>query len=70
MDGQTHPIINKNKYKFAIMLYKLYNFNDHSLEWLALGENQILTSSLRAKQIKIRKTNLNKIGVTAYRNIY
>ena len=32
------------EYKHALSLYKLYNDSPHSLEWLALNNNQILTS--------------------------
>ena len=40
-------------YKLALKLYKTYNSNQHSFEWLAFNEGQILTS--RQSKFLIRR---------------
>ena len=47
-------------YKCAIQLHKLYNSNDHSLEWISLNCNQILTT--RQTNFIIMKTNVTTVG--------
>ena len=48
-------------YRLSIQLFKLYNTNTHSLEWVSLNWNQILTS--RQSKFKILKTNVKKVGL-------
>ena len=48
-------------YRLSIQLFKLYNTNDHSLEWISLNLNQILTS--RQSNFEILRTNVNKVGL-------
>ena len=45
-----------------------YNCIEHLLEWVALNENQILTS--RQTKFKTRRTGLSKIGTNALANIF
>ena len=53
-------------YKCAIQLFKLYNAKEHSLEWVKLNVNQILTS--RQMNFLIMKTNNNKVGLNILTN--
>ena len=53
-------------YKCAIQLFKLYNANEHSLEWISLNENQILTT--RQTNFMIMKTNNTKVGLNILTN--
>ena len=53
-------------YKCAIQLFKLYNANEHSLEWISLNENQILTT--RQTNFIIMKTNNTKVGLNILTN--
>ena len=46
--------------------YKLYNTREHSLEWLHLNQNQILTS--RQTFFQILKSNSLRIGLNALAN--
>ena len=48
-------------YWLSIQLFKLYNTNDHSLEWISLNLNQILTS--RQSNFEILRTNVKKVGL-------
>ena len=48
-------------YRLSIQLFKLYNINTHSLEWVSLNWNQILTS-IQSK-FEILKTNVKKVGL-------
>ena len=48
-------------YRLSIQLFKLYNINTHSLEWVSLNWNQILTS--RQSKFEILKTNVKKVGL-------
>ena len=48
-------------YKLSIQLFKLYNSNEHSLEWIYLNLNQILTS--HQTTFSIMKTNNRKVGL-------
>ena len=54
------------QYKLAIQLFKLYNSNDHSLEWIDLNLNQVLTS--RQTKFTILKTNNIKVGLNKLTN--
>ena len=49
------------QYKLAIQLFKLYNTNTHSMEWVELNLNQILTS--RQTTFSVLKTNNTKVGL-------
>ena len=53
-------------YTLGIQLYKLYNSNVHSLEWLHLNQNQILTS--RQTHFKIMRSNKLKVGLNSLAN--
>ena len=53
-------------YKLAIQLYKLYNSVNHSLEWVSLNLNQILTT--RQINYIIMKTNKTKVGLNILSN--
>ena len=46
-------------YRLSIQLFKLYNSNTHSLEWVSLNWNQILTS----RQFKFEILNVKKVGL-------
>ena len=46
-------------YKSAISLYKLYNYEDLSIEWVSLNVNQILTS--RQTKFVISKAHIKKL---------
>ena len=48
------------KYKLAVQLYKIYNSHEHSLEWVQLNYNQILTS--RQTKFSISKESSKKVG--------
>ena len=50
-------------YNLGIQLYKLYNTREHSLEWLHLNQNQILTS--RQVYFEIFKSNSLRVGHNA-----
>ena len=54
------------KYNLGIQLFKLYNSREHSLEWLHLNHNQILTS--RQTHFKILRSNSLKVGLNALAN--
>ena len=54
------------RYNLGIQLYKLYNTAEHSLEWLHLNHNQILTS--RQSHFQILKSNSLKVGLNALAN--
>ena len=54
------------KYNLGIQLYKLYNSKEHSLEWIHLNHNQILTS--RQTHFEILKSNSLKVGLNALAN--
>ena len=47
-------------YKLSIQLFKLYNQNEHSLEWVSLNLNQILTS--RQSKFQILKKIAKKLA--------
>ena len=70
--AQIHELTNRavpemmRIYKMAIQLHKLYNSNDHSLEWVSLNENQILTS--RQAKFYILKSNKYKVGLNSVTN--
>ena len=53
-------------YNLGIQLYKLYNTKEHSLEWLHLNQNQILTS--RQTRFQILRSNSLRIGLNALAN--
>ena len=53
-------------YKLAIQLYKLYNSVNHSLEWVSLNLNQILTT--RQTNFITLKTNKTKVGLNILSN--
>ena len=53
-------------YKLSIQLFKLYNSNDHTLKWISLNWNQILTS--RQSTFLIMKTNEKKVGLNNLTN--
>ena len=53
-------------YKTAIQLYKLYNSNEQSLDWMCLNFNQILTT--RQTKFMILKTNKTKVGLNTIAN--
>ena len=53
-------------YKYAIQLFKLYNSNGHSLEWISLNLNQILTT--RQTNFITMKTNETKVGMNILSN--
>ena len=53
-------------YKTAIQLYKLYNSNIYSKDWVDLNSNQILTS--RQTTFMILKTNKSKVGLNTIPN--
>ena len=53
-------------YKTAIQLYKLYNSNIYSKDWVDLNFNQILTS--RQTTFMILKTNKSKVGLNTIPN--
>ena len=53
-------------YKTAIQLYKLYNSNEQSLDWICLNLNQILTT--RQTKFMILKTNKTKVGLNTIAN--
>ena len=54
------------QYTLGIQLYKLYNTREHSLEWLHLNQNQILTS--RQVYFEILKSNSLRVGLNALAN--
>ena len=53
-------------YKSAIQLFKLYNSDDHTLEWVSLNVNQIFTT--RQSNFIIMKTNRTKVGLNILSN--
>ena len=53
-------------YRLSIQLFKLYNTNVDSLEWVSLYWNQILTS--RQSKFAILKTNVTKVGLNILAN--
>ena len=53
-------------YKHALMLFKLYNSIDYSVEWSALNVNQILTT--RQTLFISSKSNKKKVGLNAMAN--
>ena len=53
-------------YKHAILLYKMYNSENHSNEWVHLNLNQVITS--RQTKFNILKTNQLKVGLNAPAN--
>ena len=53
-------------YKSAIQLFKLYNSDDHTLEWVSLNVNQIITT--RQSNFIIMKTNRTKVGLNILSN--
>ena len=53
-------------YKLALCLYKLYNSNFNSFEFVQLNLNQILTS--RQTVFKTLKNNVFKIGMNSLTN--
>ena len=55
-----NPMMN---YNLGIQLYKLYNTREHSLEWLQLDQNQILTSW--QTHFQILRSNSLRIGLNA-----
>ena len=55
-------------FKLSIQLYKLYNAKEHSLEWISLNFNQILTS--RQTTFSILKTNNRKVGINVLTNCF
>ena len=56
----------KMQYKLSIQMFKLYNSNDHSLEWIHLNFNQILTS--QQTKFSILKSNIKKVGLNTLSN--
>ena len=48
-------------YKLAIQLYKLYNSNVHTYDWVLLNTNQIFTS--RQTTFMAFKSNTSKVGL-------
>ena len=52
--------------KLSIQLYKLYNSKEHSLEWILLNWNQILTS--RQTLFSILNLNMKKVGLNIKKN--
>ena len=54
------------EYKLGIQIYKLYNTREHSLEWLNLNQNQILTS--RQDTFATLKSNSLRVGLNALAN--
>ena len=53
-------------YKSAIQLFKLYNSDDHTLEWVSLNVNQIITT--RQSNFIFMKTNRTKVGLNILSN--
>ena len=53
-------------YKHAILLYRMYNSEVHSNEWVHLNLNQVITS--RQTKFNILKTNQLKVGLNAPAN--
>ena len=53
-------------YKLSIQMFKLYNSNEHSLEWISLNLNQILTS--QQINFSIMKSNDKKVGLNILTN--
>ena len=53
-------------YKHALQLFKLFNTNDHTTEWVELNFNQINTS--RHLNFITCKSNLKKVGLNALAN--
>ena len=53
-------------YKLTIQLYKLYNSVNHSLEWVSMNLNQILTT--RQTNFITLKTNKTKVGLNILSN--
>ena len=53
-------------YNLGIQLFKLYNSKEHSLEWLHLNHNQIITS--RQTHFKIMRSHHLKVGLNAVAN--
>ena len=57
---------NISLYKSAISLFKLYNSDEHTIEWVSLNCNQIITS--RQTKFCIAKSNVKKVGMNALAN--
>ena len=53
-------------YKHAILLYRMYNSEVHSNEWVHLNLNQVITS--RQTKFNILKPNQFKVGLNAPAN--
>ena len=53
-------------YRHALMLYKILNSNDYSLEWCGLNYNQIFTT--RQMNFIASKSNKLKVGQNAFAN--
>ena len=53
-------------YNLGIQLYKLYISKEHSLEWLHLNHNQMLTS--QQVHFKILRSNSLRVGLNALAN--
>ena len=53
-------------YKHALTLFKLMRATDHTIEWVALNYNQILTS--RQTKFKAARANTKKVGLNAFSN--
>ena len=53
-------------YKHAIQLFKLYNSDDHNIEWSYLNDQQILTS--RQTTFAICKGHKTRVGLNALSN--
>ena len=53
-------------YKMAISLYRLYNSEIYSLEWVSLNCNQIITS--RQTKIISSKAHIKPVGINALAN--
>ena len=64
--NQRAPPNDMMNYKLGIQLFKLYNSKEHSLEWLHLNHNQILTS--RQTHFKIMRSNTLRVGLNALAN--
>ena len=53
-------------YSLAIQLFKLYNSNGYSIEWINLNLNQVITS--RQLHFRILQTNKLRVGANALTN--
>ena len=54
------------RYSLAIQLFKLYNSDDYSFEWINLNLNQVITS--RQLHFKILQTSKLRVGANALTN--